>query len=79
MCYAIFALLIALLFFYSNIIIQEHALSMHLQNGEWMTVALGWEMLQVLWPVLVLAAVVGSALTYFVRRWVQKRHPDKNY
>ncbi len=72
MCYAIFALLIALLFFYSDAIVQEYALSIHLQNDTWMTVALGWEMIQVLWPLLLLATVIGSALTYLVPRLLNR-------
>jgi membrane protein implicated in regulation of membrane protease activity len=71
MCYAIFALLLGLLFLYSDLIVQEHALSMRL-NDEWMIVAQGWEMVQVLWPVLLLALVVGSALTYLAPRLVRR-------
>ena len=68
MCYAIFTILIVLLFLYSDVIVQEHALTMRFNETEWMTVAVGWEMVQVIWPALVLAAVVGSALTYMMPR-----------
>lgn len=66
MCYAIFAILIVMLFLYSDIIIQEHALTMRFNDSEWMTVAIGWEMVQVIWPLLILAAVVGSAFTFML-------------
>ena len=68
MCYAIFAIIIALLFLYSDVIIQEHALTMRFNETEWMAVANGWEMVQVIWPVMLLAAVVGSAMTYMLPR-----------
>lgn len=77
MCYAIFAILIALLFLYSDVIVQEHALTMRLNESDWMTVALGWEMVQVIWPVLLLAAVTGSALTYLAPRMIARLKQEK--
>lgn len=77
MCYALFALAIALLFYYSDTILQQHALTLRMAGGEWVTVALGWEMVQVLWPMLLLAAVVGSALTYLVPRLLRKWSPGR--
>jgi len=68
MCYAIFAVLILLFAVYSHDLLEPLALSATTGDGQWMTLALGWEMVAHLWPLLVLAAIVSSMLTYFVTR-----------
>ena len=68
MCYAIYGALIFLFALYSDTLIEEYALSAHVGEGQWTQVAQGWEIAAHLWPLLVLALVVSSALTYLVTR-----------
>lgn len=68
MCMAIYAALFALLLYYSDFLIEPYALSLNTSEGEWMVVALGWEIVPLLWPVLLLVAVVASGVTLFVSR-----------
>ena len=68
MCYLIYLGLIGLFLIYSDGIISQYALAMASEDGSWMSVALGWEMLVEIWPVLVLVAVLASAGTFFIMR-----------
>jgi membrane protein implicated in regulation of membrane protease activity len=78
MCIAIYAALFALLLFYSGYVIEQYALSISTAEQEWMVVALGWEMLPLLWPIGLLLMLVGSALTLFItRRLNRKREPQQ--
>jgi hypothetical protein len=71
MCYAIYTILIGLFLIYSDAVLEPLALSEQVGEGEWMVVALGWEMLFSIWPLLLMAMVVASALTFFVMRWLK--------
>jgi len=68
MCYAIFAILIALTFLYSDSIVEGLGITTKVNQDDWITIAIGWEMVEVIWPLLLLAAIVGSAVTYLVPR-----------
>ena len=68
MCIAIYALLFALALFYSDSILEQYALAVSGGENQWLTVALGWEMVLTLWPVFLLAMVAASALTFFISR-----------
>lgn len=68
MCMAIYALLLALLLFYSDYMLEQYALAVPSGEGECMVVALGWEMLPAIWPALLLMMVAASAGTLFVSR-----------
>lgn len=70
MCVAIYLALIGLFLFYSDYIVSQYALALAPEGGEEMVVALGWEMVPHLWPLLVAAMVVASAVTLFVARRV---------
>ncbi len=79
MCMAIYAALMVLLFIYSDYVLEEYALSVSSDAGEWTMVALGWEMIPIVWPVILLAVVVSSAVTFFlVRRVSTKSTPDSS-
>lgn len=78
MCIAIYAALFALLLFYSGYVMEQYALSISTAEKEWMVVALGWEMLPLLWPIGLLLMLVGSALTLFItRRLNREREPQQ--
>ncbi len=68
MCYAIYGALIFLFALYSDTLIEEYALSASVDEGQWIQVARGWEIVAHLWPLLVLTLVVSSAVTYLVTR-----------
>lgn len=70
MCIAIYLALMALFLFYSDYVIDQYALAVTQPGGETMVVAVGWEMAPVLWPLLVVAMVVASAITLFMARWL---------
>jgi hypothetical protein len=65
---AIYAALFALLLFYSDYLIEPYALSVNTGESQWMVVALGWEMVPLLWPVVLLLMVVSSAVTLLLQR-----------
>ena len=65
MCRAIYVLLIGLFFVYSDWLLDEHRLSVAAEAGEWMPVAVQWEIAGVLWPLLALSAILASAVTFF--------------
>ena len=77
MCMAIYAALFALLLFYGDYVIEQYALSVTAGEEQWMVVAIGWEMLPLLWPVGLMLMVVASGLTLFVVRWLGKRHSSQ--
>ncbi len=78
MCIAIYAALFALLLFYSNDLIEQYALSITTGGEEWMVVAIGWEMLPLLWPVGLLLLIMGSGLTLFITRHLNRnREPQQ--
>ena len=68
MCYVIYISLFALALLYSDSILDQYALSVLSGENQMLTVALGWEMIPILWPVFLLAMVLGSVVTFFVSR-----------
>jgi hypothetical protein len=68
MCMAIYAALMALLLIYSDYMLEQYALSASSGENEWMVVALGWEIIPTIWPVILLMVVASSAVTFFVVR-----------
>ncbi|MCW9012596.1 MAG: hypothetical protein OQL06_02340 [Gammaproteobacteria bacterium] len=68
MCYLIYFGLIILFLVYSDSIISQYALSIHSADGNWMTIALGWELVLAIWPAFVLVFVLASAVTFFITR-----------
>jgi hypothetical protein len=68
MCIAIYTGLIVLLWLYSDFTLESYALSTSSGGNEWMTTALGWEIIPTIWPVILLAMVVASAVTFFIVR-----------
>lgn len=73
MCIAIYLALIGLFVFYSDYVVNQYALTVIQSSGETMVIAVGWEMVPALWPLLVAAMVVASAATLFVaRRYASK-------
>jgi hypothetical protein len=79
MCLAIYAFLIGLFLIYSDWVLDEHTLSVAAGTGEWMPVAAHWEIVGELWPLLVLVALLASAITFIVmgggRRGKSKDRP----
>ena len=68
MCYLIYGALILTFTVYSDALIGQYALSVASGDDQWIVIALGWELIWALWPVLILVAVVASALTWFAAR-----------
>ncbi len=68
MCMAIYAALMVLLWIYSDYMLEQYALSTPSGANEWTVVALGWEMLPTIWPVILLMVVASSAVTFFLVR-----------
>jgi hypothetical protein len=66
MCYVIYLSLISLLLIYSDYKLEQYALSVSAEEGQWILTALGWEILPSLWPVLLLSMVLASAATLLV-------------
>ncbi len=78
MCIAIYVALFALLLFYSNHAIEQYALSITTAEQEWMVVAIGWEMLPLLWPVGLMLMIMASGITLFViHRPDNKQNPQQ--
>jgi hypothetical protein len=65
---AIYAALFALFVYYSHFVIEQYALASSMGADEVMVVAVGWEMVPLLWPLLVAAMLVASAATVWVMR-----------
>jgi hypothetical protein len=74
MCYLIYLTLIGIFLFYSDAILDQHALFVSAGDNQWMIEAIGWELLPLLWPILVLAMVLASAFTFFLTRlWLKRK------
>jgi len=73
MCLAIYGALFALLLFYSDYALEQYALSVSSGEQQWMVVAIGWEMLPLLWPLALLLMVVASGATLLVTRRLARR------
>lgn len=68
MCMAIYAALIGLFIYYSHSVIEQYVLATSTGGGEMMVVAVGWELVPLLWPVLVAAMLLASAASVWVMR-----------
>ncbi len=68
MCYVIYFSLFALALIYSDNLLEQYALTVSGGGNQWLTVALGWEIIPAIWPVFLLAMVLGSAVTFFISR-----------
>lgn len=68
MCMAIYILLLGLLLYYSDYVLGQYALSIAAGEEQWMVVAIGWEMVPLIWPVALLLLIAGSATTLFLLR-----------
>ncbi len=73
MCMGIYAALIALFIYYGNDVIGQYSLAVTGAGGEPMTVAVGWELVPHLWPVIVGAMLIASAVTVFAMRRLGRR------
>ncbi len=76
MCFVIYAAIIVLSWLYCDSLLQSLALPTATGDGGWMSVALGWEIVPQLWPLLFLAAVISSLLTFLVMRRLAARSKD---
>ncbi len=65
MCRAIYFFLIGLLSIYNDWVLEQHSLAVTSGPGDWMPIAVGWEIAFPLWPLLALSAVVASTITFF--------------
>ena len=68
MCYVIYGSLIFLFGLYSYDLLEQYALAGLSGENTPIVVAIGSEMLLELWPVLMLTAVLASAITFFAGR-----------
>jgi len=68
MCMAIYAVLMVLLWVYSDYVLDQHALSVASGADEWVVIALGWEIIPTIWPAILFVVVASSAVTFFVVR-----------
>ena len=77
MCYLIYISLLVLALIYSESVVNEYALSVMSDDNQILTVALGWEIVSVLWPLFLFAMVLGSAITFFISRKLYSRGRPK--
>jgi hypothetical protein len=68
MCIAIYIALVGLFVIYSDYMIEQYALTVNAGTQDAMVVAAGWEMVLWLWPVVVAAMLMASAVTFGVLR-----------
>ncbi len=68
MCFVIYAAIILVSWLYCDSLLQTLALSSAGAEGGWMTIALGWEIVPQLWPLLLLVAGGSSFLTFLITR-----------
>jgi hypothetical protein len=73
MCYAIYTALLGLLLLYADYTFDGIGLSVMLADGRSVTTALGWEIVAEIWPVLLLSAVAGSAVTYILTHKILRK------
>lgn len=78
MCYVIYISLFATALIFSDSMLEQYALSVFGGENQMLTVAQGWEIIPALWPVFLLAMVLGSAATFFVSRKIfsNERQPN---
>jgi membrane protein implicated in regulation of membrane protease activity len=68
MCIAVYLALIGLFLFYSDYVVEQYALAIPSADQGAMVVAVGWELVPLLWPVVVVAVLIGSAVSAWVTR-----------
>lgn len=68
MCYVIYGALLLTFGVYSDALLRQYALATAAAQGQWTVVALGWELVEILWPLLLFVAILASALTFFATR-----------
>ncbi|MFA7557517.1 MAG: hypothetical protein WCZ20_06940 [Hydrogenophaga sp.] len=73
MCLAIYAALIGLFVLYSDHVIEQYALSLNTGGVEHVVVAIGWEMVLWLWPLLLAAMMAASAVSVWATRRAMAR------
>lgn len=67
MCMAIYAALFGLFIYYSHTVVEQYILATS-SGDELIVVAVGWELAPLLWPLLVAAMLLASAVTVWVMR-----------
>ena len=72
MCHVIYISLTALLLLYSEYVLEQYALSVTAGDAQWTLVAIGWEIIPFIWPVIVLVMVAASAVTFLIMRKFQR-------
>jgi membrane protein implicated in regulation of membrane protease activity len=68
MCTLIYLTIAGLLLLYSDALLNDFALAVPGEAGEWMVVALGWELVPLLWPLPLIGFLLGSFATWLVMR-----------
>lgn len=68
MCVAIYLALFFLAWLYSDTLLESLALATQSDGGQSVVMALGWEIVPVLWPLFALAMVFASGVTLFIVR-----------
>lgn len=71
MCYAIYLSLIALFILYTDYTLSQYALSTPAGDNQWISVALGWEIIPEIWPAFILVMAASSAVTLLISRRIQ--------
>jgi hypothetical protein len=78
MCYLIYGAFILTFAVFGHATVEQYGLAVPGGEGQWSVIALGWEMIPVLWPLFLLAAAVGSAATYLIVRPGDRAGSDWN-
>lgn len=71
MCYVIYISIFALFILYTDYNLSQYALYTPAGDDHWISVALGWEIIPEIWPAIILAMVVSSAITLFITQRLQ--------
>ena len=73
MCYLLYAAVAGLLLLYTHDRLAQYALAARAEGTDWMVIAAAWEMVPLLWPLLLLAMLAASTLTLLaLRHWPRK-------
>ena len=68
MCIAIYLAVIGLFLFYSDYVVGQYSLAVNAPQESPMVVAIGWEMVGHLWPIIVLGMLLASAVSVVITR-----------
>lgn len=74
MCYIIYGALILTFGVYSDALLGQYVLATAAAQDQWTVVAMGWELVGVIWPLLVFVAILSSALTFSAIRLTRLRN-----